>query len=133
MGSADPSENGVQLPDEYDQIDRDLRLFRALHPSDILRRIAKAAADPDTLVLKVRRGLVRTSGSVNSSDWLHAARREGQLDLLRPIARFLPDMTAVYTVHDTPFNFISHEHRQELLEHIEDDECEAPFPPLARL
>ncbi|KLT40244.1 hypothetical protein CC85DRAFT_249776 [Cutaneotrichosporon oleaginosum] len=115
-------DNRVQLPDEYDQIDRDLHLFHALHPNDIIGRVAKAAREPDTFVLKVRRGLVRTTGSVNSSDWLHGARRDGQLELIRPIARHLPDLTAVYTVHDTPFNFVSHAHKAELLDHIEDDE-----------
>lgn len=122
---ADSSENQVQLPDEYDQIDRDLRLFRALHPTDILQRITRASHDPDTFTIKVRRGLVRTAASgVNSSDWLHVARKEGQLELLRPIARYLPDMTVVYTVHDTPFNFVSRAHKDELLEHVDDDECE---------
>lgn len=71
----------------------------------------------------MRRGLVRTSARVNTSDWLHVARKDGQLALIRPIARYLPDMTVVYTVHDTPFNFVSHAHKEELLEHIEDDEC----------
>ncbi|BEJ11490.1 hypothetical protein CspHIS471_0109120 [Cutaneotrichosporon sp. HIS471] len=115
-------DNGIQLPDEYDQIDRDLRLFRALHPNDILLRMNRAARDPDTFTIKVHHGLMRSTSSVNSSDWLHVARKDGQLELIRPIVEYLPDMIAVYTVHDTPFNFISYSHREELLEHVDDDE-----------
>ncbi|BEI95985.1 hypothetical protein CcaverHIS631_0109340 [Cutaneotrichosporon cavernicola] len=114
--------NSVQLPDEYDQIDRDLRLFRALHPNDILLRMNRAARDPDTFTIKVHHGLMRSTSSVNSSDFLHVERKDGQLGLIRPIAAYLPDMMAVYTVHDTPFNFISHAHREDLLDHVDDDE-----------
>lgn len=123
-GADTHSDNNVQLPDEYDQIDKDLVPFRALHPNDILKRVAKAASEPDTFTIKVRRGLVRTSASVNGYDELHMSRRTGQYELIRPIAKYLPDMTVVYTVHDTPSNFVSHEHKEELLEHIEEDECE---------
>lgn len=117
-------DNNVQLPDEYDQIDSDLALFHALSPADIRRRVAKAAAQPDTFTIKIRHGLLRSSTSANLADELHMARKEGQLDLIRPIAKYLPDMTVVYSVHDGPSNFISHHHKQELLDHIMDDECE---------
>ncbi|GMK54891.1 hypothetical protein CspeluHIS016_0114770 [Cutaneotrichosporon spelunceum] len=118
-------ENKVQLPDEYDQIDKDLRLFRALRPNDILRRIGKASQESGTFTIKVRNGLVDSTSNMNRTDVnheLHAGRMDGQLELIRPIAEHIPDMTAVYTIHDTPFNFISYAHQEELLEHVEEDE-----------
>ena len=119
------SENNVELPDEYDQIQRDLAPFRSYSPSSIAKAIDKASALPDTFSLRVKRGAVRLTSSKEvqaSIDGAHE-RMEGQLDMLRDVARWIPDMTAVWGLHDTPQVIISHDHRRELQEFYEDGEC----------
>ncbi|ORY21979.1 hypothetical protein BCR39DRAFT_474188 [Naematelia encephala] len=116
-------ENDVQMPDEYDQINRDLLPFRALSPTDLRNRITAAAHSKDTYTLKIKRGSLRTSAMYDDAEINGAdARLAGQAELIRPIASFLPDLEVVYSVHDTPMNLISWDHRRELLEHVEEDE-----------
>jgi hypothetical protein len=55
-------------------------------------------------------------------------RVDGQVELLRSVAEHIPDFTAVYSVHDAAEGTISWGHRQELLEYVEDGECEYFFP-----
>ena len=118
------SENDVQLPDEYDQINRDLRVFRALSPRDLQARILAASELPDTYTLKVRHGSLRTSSSFDGEAIAGADERlAGQVELIRPISRYLDDLTVVYSIHDTPTCLLGWDHREELLEHVEEDEC----------
>ncbi|WVF68121.1 hypothetical protein IAT40_002884 [Kwoniella sp. CBS 6097] len=116
-------ENNVPLPDEYDQIYRDILPFRALSPRDLSARSYAASQLPDTYVLRVKRGSLRTK-ALYSHEAIHGAdeRLEQQADLLRPIARWLPDLEAVWSVHDTPRTVIGYGHRRELLDHVEEDE-----------
>ncbi|KAL7425261.1 hypothetical protein Q5752_000949 [Cryptotrichosporon argae] len=114
-------EHGVELPDEYDQIERDLKPFRALHPRDLKARIDAASRLQDTYTLKVRHGSIRTSSAFGD---IHGAdqRLEGQTELLRPVAKWINDFAVVYSVHDTPSVVLSDEHRRDLLEHADEDE-----------
>ncbi|WVQ95730.1 hypothetical protein IAU59_002829 [Kwoniella sp. CBS 9459] len=116
-------ENNIPLPDEYDQIHRDILPFRALSPRDLNARSYAASQLPDTYVLRVKRGSLRTK-ALYSHEAIHGAdeRLEQQAELLRPIARWLPDMEVVWSVHDTPRTVIGHDHRRELLDHVEEDE-----------
>lgn len=111
------------MPDEYDQINNDLAPFWALRPTDLRDRISQASVASDSYTLRIKRGLLRTFQTYNPSP-LYEGRRDGQVDLIAPIAKYLPDMVAVYTVHDTPQTLISWEHRQDIWEHIADGECE---------
>nr|XP_018260022.1 uncharacterized protein I303_08094 [Kwoniella dejecticola CBS 10117]OBR82180.1 hypothetical protein I303_08094 [Kwoniella dejecticola CBS 10117] len=115
-------ENNIPLPDEYDQIHRDLLPFRALSPKDLNNRIKQASKLSDTYTLRVKKGSIRTN--VFYSADIHGAdeRLEQQTELLRPIARFLPDLQAVWSVHDTPRTIIGWDYRRELAEHVEDEE-----------
>lgn len=122
---ADPplSENDVQLPDEYDQINKDLLPFWAVKPKDLRKQIEEASFGPDTFTLRVKRGLLRTTHTyLPTDDPGIPERRDGQVELIKPIAKYLPDMTAVYTVHDTPHSLISWDFREDILEHIADGE-----------
>lgn len=120
--TADGSDNKVQLPDEYDQIERDLHLFWALHPRDLRRRIENAGTREDTFSIKVKRGQLRISGKFGQDVVNHRDRRDGQFALIKDVAEHIPDMEAVYTSHDTPWNILSWGHRQTLLEYLENDE-----------
>ncbi|OCF34447.1 hypothetical protein I316_03961 [Kwoniella heveanensis BCC8398] len=116
-------ENNIPLPDEYDQIYHDILPFRALSPRDLSARSYAASQLPDTYVLRVKRGSIRTK-ALYSHEAIHGAdeRLEQQADLLRPIAKYLPDLEVVWSVHDTPRTVLGHDHRRELLEHVEEDE-----------
>ncbi|WWC92054.1 uncharacterized protein L201_007008 [Kwoniella dendrophila CBS 6074] len=115
-------ENGIPLPDEYDQIERDLLPFRALSPRDLNNRIEAASQLADTFTMRVKRGSVRTN--VFYSENIHGAdeRLDQQAELLSPIAQWLPDMEIVWSVHDTPRNIIGYDYRRELVEHVEEEE-----------
>ena len=125
MGFILSSENDVQLPDEYDQINRDLHVFRALSPRDLQSRIEAASHLPDTYTLSIRHGSLLTS-STYDAEAINGAddRLAGQAELITPIAKYLDDLSVVYSVHDTPSSILSWDHRSEILEHIEEDECE---------
>ncbi|WVQ96174.1 hypothetical protein IAU59_003277 [Kwoniella sp. CBS 9459] len=114
-------ENDVQLPDEYDQIHKDLHPFRALSPRDLKARVQEAAQLHDTFVIRVQRGTVRTE-TLYKPEAIHDKRMQHQLELLRPIAESLPDLQVVWSVHDTARTMISHAHRMELNERIEEGE-----------
>lgn len=119
---SDSRDNNVQLPDEYDQLERDLHLFWALQPRDLKQRIEAASRRDDTFTIKIRGGTIRTSGRFGKDEKIHRRRRDGQFALVQEIAQYIPDMEAVYTTHDTPWNLLSWGHRQALLEFIEDGE-----------
>ncbi|WVQ85782.1 hypothetical protein IAT38_007949 [Cryptococcus sp. DSM 104549] len=115
-------EHNVPLPDEYDQIHTDLLPFRALSPRGLSARILAAAQLPDTYTVAIRHGSLRTKSiyarTIEGAD----ERLEGQAELIRPIAKWLPDLTVVYSVHDTATAVVGWDHKRELLEHVEDDE-----------
>ena len=120
-------ENDVQLPDEYDQINADLALFRALSPAELNRRVGDALGYPDTFHVIVEDGQVVTGGTFAESEIEGAQdRMSGQVDLLAEfdIISWLPDFRAVFGVHDTPLGFIGSDHRSDLLNAVEDGECE---------
>ena len=74
--------------------------------------------------LRVRHGSVRTSSTCDPKVIIGADERlAGQAELMNPIAHHLDDLTVVYSVHDTPTGMLSWEYRQEVLEHIEEEEC----------
>ncbi|WWC98816.1 hypothetical protein V866_005709 [Kwoniella sp. B9012] len=115
-------EKDVPLPDEYDQIHHDLLPFRALSPKDLNNRIQQTSKSTDTYTLRIKRGSIRTnvfySADIQGAD----ERLEQQTELLRPIAKYLPDMQVVWSVHDTPRSLIGWDHKRELIEHVEEDE-----------
>ena len=121
-------ENNVQLPDEYDQINDDLALFRALSPAELNSRIADAMEYDDTFHLIVQDGTISVGGTF-SDDMIEGAtdRMSGQVELLEEfnITGWLPDLRAVFGVHDTPLGFIGADHRSDLLNAVDDDECKS--------
>ena len=119
------SENEVPLPDEYDRINQDLLPFRALSPKHLNKKIQEASLLPDTYTLRVKSGSVRTSSTYDPDQiWGADFRLADQSELLKPIAKYLGDFSAVYSVHDSPMSVVSWDHRAELIEHVEEDECE---------
>jgi hypothetical protein len=79
---------------------------------------------PDTYTLRIYHGSLRTVPNYSSSIGGADARLEGQMELITPIAKYLPDMSMVYSVHDTPLVILGWDHKIDLLEHVEEGECE---------
>jgi len=116
------SENHVQLPDEYDQIHNDLRLFWALSPAESHRRMEDARQNPMTWTIFVRDGKIGVSrGDHVASEGITQERIYQQLELIQDIAGFLPDLDAVHSMDDAPSQFIGYNHQIEL-EHYENGE-----------
>lgn len=119
--------NSVHLPDEYDRINIDLAPFRAMSSSLLRSRLARIQTSEDTFTLSVKNGHVDTnhitydSAKIGGSD----DRRNGQVELIRSVARWIPDFDAVYSIHDSPTRFISDAHLEDLKILAEDGECES--------
>ncbi len=112
-----------RLPDEYDRIHTDLLPFHALSPRDLQTKLTvhRRCQIP---MCSVRQRLDPHVCDILDARGARADHRmEGQASLLQPVARWLGDLTAVYSVHDTAQVLLSWNHRQELMEHIEEDEC----------
>ncbi len=120
------SNHDVQLPDEYDQINRDMYLYRALSPRDLRQAIDEASDSIDTFTITIHRGALRTRSMYRDDIFGAFERLDGQATLLTEfgITKWLPDVKVVFGVHDTPTGFLGWDHRQDLMERIEDDECE---------
>lgn len=120
------SNNNVQLPDEYDQINQDMYLYRAYSPRDLRQFVIEASDSVDTFSITIRNGVLRTRSMYREDIFGAFERLDGQASLLTDfgITKWLPDVTAVFGVHDTPTGFLGWDHRQDLMERIEDNECE---------
>ncbi|KAF5391052.1 hypothetical protein D9757_003999 [Collybiopsis confluens] len=95
----------VQLPDEYDQIDHDLRPFFGLEPSYLIELQTEREAKEDTYTLG--------KNSEGKIDVLRTTCRENvrphvvynanlMLDVLRDVEDDLPSFRAVFSPHDSP-------------------------------
>lgn len=118
----------MSLPDEFDRINIDLAPFHAFSPSFLRSRVARMQEAEDTFTLSVQSGHVSTnhitydSAKIGGSD----DRRNGQVDLIKAVAKWIPDFDAVYSIHDSPTRFISDMHVEELKELAEDGEYYDP-------
>lgn len=79
----------------------------------------------DTFTLIVQNGSLETAAmfddnQINGADM----RLQQQVELVQDVVRWLPDLRAVWSVHDTPSSIISYQHRAELIERVEDNDCE---------
>ncbi|TXT03887.1 hypothetical protein VHUM_04310 [Vanrija humicola] len=114
-------DNNVQMPDEYDQIERDMAPFYALHPKDLRDRIDMHSGDKDTYTIKITNGKISTTAQYKD-EAIHHARLKSQLELIQDVAQWIPDMKAIYTVHDTPMSLIDWDHRVEIASRLEEGE-----------
>ncbi|KAF7973136.1 hypothetical protein HWV62_16184 [Athelia sp. TMB] len=114
--------NEVQLPDEYDQIYRDLEPFWGMEPHD-LRRLQAAheghmdsytigkdnAADPVS-VLKVS-----FSYTGSEKDKAHRGQALEMIGTLKDVQQWLPPFRAVFSPHDNPNLFTDWEVRSMMV------------------
>ncbi|CDZ98128.1 Endoplasmic reticulum protein EP58, contains filamin rod domain and KDEL motif [Phaffia rhodozyma] len=108
-------QNNVPLPDEYDRIMVDLGPFRGFSPSTLRSRVKDLQKVHGTFSLK-NVGGVLTIHSINYDRAVAGAdaRAQGQLDFIKNIAHHIPDFDACFSIEDTPTQFVSWSHLQEL-------------------
>ena len=105
--------------DEFDLIERDLHVFRALSPASIKARIEFMRTKVEwTWGIRVTGGIITREGELANHD-----RARGVVDLAERFAHELPDMLMWYNGHDIARVMIPWEekHRLELL--VEAGKC----------
>ncbi|KAJ7489311.1 glycosyl transferase family 90-domain-containing protein [Mycena latifolia] len=97
--------NGVQLPDEYDQIHADLEPFWGIEQADLLAIRAELEAKVDSYTIGKSAtseiSVVNTSFGPGTYDQLIKGS-ETIIDLLSDVEEFLPPFRAVFSPHDAP-------------------------------
>ncbi|GFZ43509.1 hypothetical protein JCM24511_01229 [Saitozyma sp. JCM 24511] len=126
--------NDVQLPDEYDQIYKDLDPFYALPPRTIQALVTEAASrggmytvycpgvsalpksddeevDPEATECTYD---INTAGLHEGAQRIARERAEGQISLLEDIRDQLEEVEAVFYSEDVPWQFVGHEYKGAL-------------------
>ncbi|KAG6890054.1 hypothetical protein C0995_012512 [Termitomyces sp. Mi166 len=116
-------ENNVQLPDEYNQIYKDLEPFWGYHPRDLqeLRKEQEFHTDTFTLGLNgtdqldiLRVSFASSTNNWNPDDLLGGAR--SIIEILRDVEQDLPPFRAVVSPHDSPTLFSDYEVKKMALD-----------------
>ncbi|KAF8217988.1 glycosyl transferase family 90-domain-containing protein [Mycena galopus ATCC 62051] len=114
--------NSVPLPDEYDQIDRDLGPFYGAHPEDLqgAQRAWEAHADSYTIGKNATEGeLAMLNFTLPADEKVRLVLASGGFELMEmmdEVAHELPPFRAVFSPHDAPSIFMDHELRQQALQ-----------------
>jgi hypothetical protein len=141
--------HNVQLPDEYDQIWKDLGPYRGFAPSELRRRIKYLQTLRDTFSMTNKDGkLTMHSRKYDTNIKGADERAQGQFDFIKDVAKDIPDFEAVFAIHEcvrlgcgwavsigcqrltndartasTPTQFVSYAHLMELQTAIDEGDC----------
>ncbi|KAG6844252.1 hypothetical protein H0H87_008424 [Tephrocybe sp. NHM501043] len=116
-------ENDVQLPDEYDQIYRDLEPFWGYHPDDLQQIQNQQELHTDTFTLGLNEtgefDVLKESFAPSSNNWdpynlLSGAR--SIMEILKDVEKDLPPFRAVISPHDSPTLFSDYEVKKMALD-----------------
>ena len=93
--------NNVQLPDEYDQILKDLAPYRGFAPRELRRRVKHLQTLRDTFSMTNKDGKL-TMHSRKYDTGIKGAdeRAQGQFDFIKDVAKDIPDFEAVFAIHE---------------------------------
>ncbi|KAJ9108572.1 hypothetical protein QFC19_002288 [Naganishia cerealis] len=122
-------ENNVQLPDEYDQIHRDLEPFRGMRPAYLHSLQPEWESSPGTYVLECNAPdkpgchLAQKTFSEAGEERVGLERATAQLGLLKDIEEYLPHLRVTFSGHDGPAQMVGHEYRSSLEDAAEMGEC----------
>ncbi|KAG8865280.1 Glycosyltransferase Family 90 domain containing protein [Tulasnella sp. 330] len=107
----------VQLPDEYDQIFHDIEPFWGMDPAHVIeqQQIWEHDDRVGSYTIAVEDGQVYLANDTmkEGEAKIGSTRANGQVDILREVAPWLPDLRATYTAHDVPFQFLGYDMRSE--------------------
>lgn len=123
------SDNEVVLPDEYDRINNDIDLYWSF-PHAQLRSLNDASQiAEDTYTLRVKDGTLTTFRTFAPGAYRRAVQdHEQQLELIRPVIRWLPDVNITFTLHDHGHRTVSWQHRMDLKSGKALEEGYKPWP-----
>ncbi|KZS91031.1 hypothetical protein SISNIDRAFT_517630 [Sistotremastrum niveocremeum HHB9708] len=107
--------NNVQLPDEYDQIMRDLEPFYGIDPSTLLAELAKEEGRGFSYTLVSEKGRMSVEKRNYNLEGGDKGKPEGMMDFLRDVEGELPDFRAVFSVMDGSSLYLSWEHKAEAI------------------
>lgn len=121
--------NGVQLPDEYDQIYNDLEVFHGIAPSDLIKSQAENEKRKDTYTI----GKKADGGPVEVVAW---AFQEGRFDqfivgskdiikLFDIVRDLLPPFRMTFTPHDAPHRVSDYSITSALLDAASSHSCKS--------
>jgi hypothetical protein len=117
--------HNVPLPDEYDQISRDMHLFHPHRPASIFAKAARVAKLSDTFTLKNTAGKLSVQRNFDGKKHPGGEQRiKAQTELVQGVAEHIGDFEAVWSVHDTGRTYISWTARKELERAVRDGSCE---------
>ncbi|KAI5119394.1 hypothetical protein M0805_005937 [Coniferiporia weirii] len=132
--------HNVQLPDEYDQIYRDLEPYWGIDPRDLRVAQAEWEAHPDSYTIgKISEDSVVTVLNMSmpedrKTDFLNWGAKP-QMDLLNEIYKFIPTFRATFSPHDSPNQFADWTWRNAAVKAAKEDVYIKPgeLPPIDRL
>ncbi|KAG9026087.1 Glycosyltransferase Family 90 domain containing protein [Tulasnella sp. JGI-2019a] len=109
--------NRVALPDEYDQIHKDLEPFWGIHPDELRTRQTAAESRRDAFTIAVTDGkaaFTSTTSTPNEESLSEEGSRRAmvQLEVLQFLAKWLPDLRASFSVLDTPSLLLDHDYHR---------------------
>ena len=110
-------ENRIFLPDEYDQIHRDMIPFIGFQKQGVLmEKLQDAKRKMDHLMsIKIENGQIVETATKPPEGGMHVNMRlRDQLTILENFAQFLPDVEILVNAHDGPRVFVHHQTRQDL-------------------
>lgn len=98
--------HNVQLPDEYDQIHKDLQPFWGISPQDLQTIQSRLEAKGDSFTLgKTDESIISVVNHTFTTpghDVEYLGRAEILIDLLEEVEHLLPAFRAVFSPHDNP-------------------------------
>ncbi len=101
-------------------------MYRAISPSVLRTWVEEASNQIDTFSITISRGVLRTKTMYEVEFSGAFERLEGQVGLLQDfdLIKDVPDVKVVFGVHDTPTGFMSWDYKHDLMERVDDGECE---------
>lgn len=107
--------------DEFDLIERDLHVFRALTPESLHKRVEYMREKFDmTWGIRIENGQMTREGPL-----AHHDRAKGVRDLVKRFLHEVPDMLMWYNGHDIARTMIPWEEKDRLEQLVEDGRCES--------
>ncbi|KZP13270.1 glycosyltransferase family 90 protein [Athelia psychrophila] len=113
----------VRLPDEYDQIHRDLAPFWGMHPADLARLQSDHEAHVDSYTIGKDRAsdpigvlkMVLSYSGPGTQEDAHLEQAQDMIDSLADVQHFVPPFRATFSPHDNPNLFSDWEVKTDML------------------
>lgn len=121
--------NNVPLPDEYDQINRDLEPLYGLDPSTLIAEQQRIEGSRYTFTLvNSPPGTLKTEG-INVTSPGDGKKSEPQIEFLQDVAKDIPEFRATYSIHDGSSKNMYWHLKQHLIDAAREGKCESSFLP----